>query len=102
MLTRTETVALEFIAGYIQDSGGIAPSYNEIMRVIGHRSKSKIGFILEDLERKGKIRRLANRARAIEIVDPQAPKPRKPVAVFPRAVFFKFDDEAKELVEWEP
>lgn len=98
-LTSTEAAALEFIGDYIKDTGGVSPTYTEIMRVIGHRSKSKIAFVLDGLERKGKIKRLGFRARAIEVIDPNAPKP---VVRYPRATYFKFDDETKELVPWEP
>ena len=98
-LTNTEAVALEFISGHIRDTGGVAPSYTQIMQALRLRSKSKIGFILDDLERKGKLRRLGHRARAIEIIDPNAPKP---LVRYPRATYFKWDDEAQELKPWEP
>ena len=100
-LTRTEATALEFIEGHIRDTGGVAPSYTEIMRVVGHKSKCRIGFLLDDLERKGKIRRLAHRARAIEVVDPNAPVA-KPVIHYRNAAYFRWDDETKELAPWPP
>lgn len=95
-LTPTEARTLEFITGHIRETGGVSPTFSRIMHEIGHRSKSKIGFILDDLERKGKIRRLGRRARAIEVVD------RVPVVRFPRATYFKWDDDAQELREWQP
>lgn len=97
MLTVTEQRMFEFVAGYIQDTGGVSPSYTEIMQAMRLPSKSQIGFMLDGLERKGKIKRLGRRARAIEIIDPHAPKP---IVRYPRARFFKFDDDTKELKPW--
>ena len=97
MLTRTETTALEFIAGHIRDSGGISPSYNEIQAATGIH-KSRIGFVLDDLVYKGRLRRLGKRARALEVID--ASPRSKPVMRLGNAQFYKWDDEAQKLVPW--
>ena len=100
-LTRTEATALEFIAGYIDDTGGISPSYNEIQQALGLSTKSRIGWLLDDLEHKGKLRRLGRRARAIELIDETAPRP-KPVVYYRNAAYFRWNDETKELAPWPP
>lgn len=99
MLTRAEATALEFIAGHIRDSGGVSPSYDEIQGALGWKSKCRIGFLLDDLEAKGRIRRLAKRARAIEVIEDHAPKS---LMRFARAQFYKWNDESQKLVPWRP
>ena len=47
---------------------GVSPSYDEMMRGMGLRSKSNIGRWLDDLAERGFIRRLEGKHRAIEIV----------------------------------
>jgi SOS-response transcriptional repressor LexA len=48
------------------------PSYRQMQDALGTRSMSSISRIIEDLEAKGLIERLPNRARAIRVV----PNPR--------------------------
>lgn len=58
---------LFFIEEYIA-SRGIAPSFDEMMVNLGFRSKSGVHRLIEQLVERGRIRRLPNRARAIEVV----------------------------------
>lgn len=98
MLNNLEHRMFEFVAGYIQDTGGVSPSYNEIRDALRLRSKNQIGFVLDRLENKGKLRRLGHRARAIEIVSPHAPKP---VVTYRNAAYFTWDEGSQGLKPWQ-
>jgi len=67
MLTRKQLELLEFIHGRIQRDG-VPPSFDEMKEALDLRSKSGIHRLITALEERGFIRRLAHRARAIEIV----------------------------------
>lgn len=66
MLTRKQLQLLEFIYMRTQ-SDGISPSFDEMKEALDLRSKSGIHRLITALEERGFIRRLAHRARAIEI-----------------------------------
>lgn len=67
MLTRKQADAYQYIVGYVK-SRGIPPSFDEMMRALGLRSKSGVHRLIDALEARGLIRRIPNLARAIEIV----------------------------------
>jgi len=67
MLTRKQRDLLEFIHGRVQRDG-VPPSFDEMKEALDLRSKSGIHRLITALEERGFIRRLAHRARAIEIV----------------------------------
>lgn len=67
MLTRKQMQLLEFINGRIRREG-VPPSFDEMKEALDLRSKSGIHRLITALEERGFIRRLAHRARAIEIV----------------------------------
>lgn len=67
MLTPQQHKLLEFIQSRLEDTG-ISPSFDEMKDALGLRSKSGIHRLITALEERGFIRRLANRARALEIV----------------------------------
>lgn len=71
MLTERQKEFLEYISAYIE-AEGFAPSYEEMMRAAGLRSKSGIHSMVKALEERGFIRRLPHRARAIELVPMQS------------------------------
>ncbi len=66
MLTRKQMDLLEFIHKRIQRDG-VPPSFDEMKDALQLRSKSGIHRLITALEERGYIRRLAHRARAIEI-----------------------------------
>lgn len=66
-LTPRQSDALAFIAGF-QDEKGFGPSYREIASGLGMRSASGIHRIVTGLEERGAVRRLADRARSVEVV----------------------------------
>ncbi|MBV44447.1 MAG: repressor LexA [Rhodobiaceae bacterium] len=67
MLTRKQNELLIFIQQNLRETG-IAPSYEEMKEALDLRSKSGIHRLINALEERGFIRRLAHRARAIEII----------------------------------
>ncbi|WP_425070507.1 transcriptional repressor LexA [Sagittula sp. S175] len=67
MLTKKQLDLLEFINKRMQRDG-VPPSFDEMKDALDLRSKSGIHRLITALEERGFIRRLAHRARAIEIV----------------------------------
>ncbi|MDQ2088541.1 transcriptional repressor LexA [Marimonas arenosa] len=67
MLTRKQLDLLQFIHKRLQRDG-VPPSFDEMKEALDLRSKSGIHRLITALEERGFIRRLAHRARAIEIV----------------------------------
>ena len=67
MLTRKQRDLLDFIHKRVQRDG-VPPSFDEMKEALDLRSKSGIHRLITALEERGFIRRLAHRARAIEIV----------------------------------
>ena len=74
MLTQKQLDLLELIQKRLSKNG-VPPSFDEMKEALDLRSKSGIHRLITALEERGFIKRLANRARAIEIVKmPNAPK----------------------------
>ena len=67
MLTRKQLDLLKFIHGRMARDG-VPPSFDEMKEALNLRSKSGIHRLITALKERGFIRRLAHRARAIEIV----------------------------------
>lgn len=67
MLTKKQLDLLAFIHKRVQRDG-VPPSFDEMKNALDLRSKSGIHRLITALEERGFIRRLAHRARAIEIV----------------------------------
>lgn len=67
MLTKKQLDLLEFINKRIQRDG-VPPSFDEMKVALDLRSKSGIHRLITALEERGFIRRLAHKARALEIV----------------------------------
>jgi repressor LexA len=67
MLTKKQLDLLEFIHKRVQRDG-VPPSFDEMKEALDLRSKSGIHRLITALEERGFIRRLAHRARALEIV----------------------------------
>ena len=67
MLTRKQHELLMFIHERMKESG-IPPSFDEMKDALDLRSKSGIHRLITALEERGFIRRLPNRARAIEVI----------------------------------
>ena len=67
MLTRKQFELLRFIHERLKEAG-VPPSFDEMKDALDLRSKSGIHRLITALEERGFIRRLPNRARAIEVI----------------------------------
>ena len=67
MLTRKQYELLQYIDGHVKKRG-ISPSFDEMKDALGLKSKSGIHRLITGLEERGFIRRLAHRARALEVL----------------------------------
>jgi repressor LexA len=88
VLTAKQRELLLFIDGRLKE-GGISPSFDEMREALDLKSKSGVHRLISALEERGFIRRLPNRARALEVVklpetQPSATvTPIRPVAAVP-------------------
>lgn len=83
MLTAKQRELLEFIHKRMQRDG-VPPSFDEMKDALDLRSKSGIHRLITALEERGFIRRLAHRARAIEIT--RMPEPVERGGFTPRVI----------------
>jgi repressor LexA len=67
MLTRKQYELLMFINSHLQ-AHGVSPSFDEMKEALGLRSKSGIHRLITGLEERGFLKRLAHRARALEVI----------------------------------
>ena len=67
MLTAKQRELLLFIDSRLKDEG-ISPSFDEMREALELKSKSGVHRLISALEERGFIRRLPNRARALEVV----------------------------------
>ncbi|HUD90001.1 transcriptional repressor LexA [Sphingobium sp.] len=67
MLTPKQQELLSFIQNRLEE-GGVSPSFEEMKDALDLRSKSGIHRLINALEERGFIRRLPNRARALEVL----------------------------------
>ena len=119
MLTRKQHELLFFIKNRLQ-SDQIAPSFDEMRLALNLKSKSGIHRLISALEERGFIRRLPNKARALEIIklpsstissknnffeeenlDPRAFSPNVIPGNFPKpaSVFINVEKHAKSAIE---
>jgi repressor LexA len=82
MLTAKQRELLMFIQQRLGESG-ISPSFDEMREALDLKSKSGVHRLISALEERGFIRRLPNRARALEVV--KVPEIR-PATAAPRAI----------------
>ena len=67
MLTAKQRELLQFITVRLEDSG-VSPSFEEMKEALDLKSKSGVHRLISALEERGFIRRLPNRARALEVI----------------------------------
>lgn len=78
MLTRKQQELLAFIDQRLQ-TDGVSPSFEEMKDALQLRSKSGVHRLINALEERRFIRRLPNRARALEVLQmPEALRPARP------------------------
>jgi len=80
MLTAKQRELLLFIDNRLKDEG-ISPSFDEMREALDLKSKSGVHRLISALEERGFIRRLPNRARALEVV--KLPETRSSATVTP-------------------
>ena len=79
MLTRKQHELICFINDRL-DATGVSPSFEEMKAALDLKSKSGVHRLISALEERGFLRRLPNRARALEVVKMPERGPVKPVA----------------------
>ncbi|WP_334185000.1 transcriptional repressor LexA [Novosphingobium sp.] len=84
MLTRKQHELLRFIQVRLEESG-ISPSFEEMKEALDLKSKSGVHRLISALEERGFIRRLPNRARALEVLRQPEDTTTKPVRSAPAA-----------------
>lgn len=67
-LTHKQAEALDYIEWFSGKHDGASPSYREIAEYLDLKSISGVHRLITALEERGRIRRLPQRARAIEII----------------------------------
>ncbi|MDE2403905.1 MAG: transcriptional repressor LexA [Sphingomonadales bacterium] len=67
MLTRKQHELIRFIQQRLEESG-VSPSFEEMKEALDLKSKSGVHRLISALEERGFIRRLPNRARALEVL----------------------------------
>jgi repressor LexA len=78
MLTKKQSELLRFIHERLKETG-VPPSFDEMKEALDLRSKSGIHRLILALEERGFIRRLPNRARALEVLRlPESSTPMSP------------------------
>ena len=79
MLTRKQHELIRFIQTRLEESG-VSPSFEEMKEALDLKSKSGVHRLISALEERGFIRRLPNRARALEVLkQPEDVTSRAPV-----------------------
>jgi repressor LexA len=91
MLTQKQSDLLRFIHERLKETG-VPPSFDEMKEALDLRSKSGIHRLILALEERGFIRRLPNRARALEVL-------RLPESATPRSSSGRGGKFAPEVIE---
>ena len=104
MLTAKQRELLQFITVRLEENG-ISPSFEEMKEALDLKSKSGVHRLISALEERGFIRRLPNRARALEVIrQPEdsvaAPRSKSSENVVPlRAPTASRPEPANDIVE---
>ncbi len=84
MLTRKQHELIRFIQARLEETG-VSPSFEEMKEALDLKSKSGVHRLISALEERGFIRRLPNRARALEVLrqpeDVNSKAPPRPLGV---------------------
>ena len=67
MLTRKQHELIRYIQAKLEETG-VSPSFEEMKEALDLKSKSGVHRLISALEERGFIRRLPNRARALEVI----------------------------------
>ncbi|WP_423604229.1 transcriptional repressor LexA [Sphingomonas sp. MS122] len=89
MLTKKQHELICFIADRLNDTG-VSPSFEEMKDALDLKSKSGVHRLISALEERGFLRRLPNRARALEVLKmPERGETKKAAAVKSNIVSFR-------------
>lgn len=94
MLTRKQHELIRFIQTRLEETG-VSPSFEEMKEALDLKSKSGVHRLISALEERGFIRRLPNRARALEVL-------RQPDDVTSGATAAKAPSTPSNVVELRP
>ncbi|MFN2100605.1 transcriptional repressor LexA [Altererythrobacter sp. MF3-039] len=107
MLTAKQHELIRFIQQRLEETG-ISPSFEEMKEALDLKSKSGVHRLISALEERGFIRRLPNRARALEVIKqpedavPAAPRARAAndmVAAATRSTQVRQSEAANDVIE---
>ena len=96
MLTRKQSELLTYIQARLAESG-ISPSFEEMKEALQLKSKSGVHRLISALEERGFIRRLPNRARALEIL--RMPDGQAAIASQPKAPATASTQAANDVID---
>jgi repressor LexA len=95
MLTRKQHELIRFIQTRLEESG-VSPSFEEMKEALDLKSKSGVHRLISALEERGFIRRLPNRARALEVLkQPEDVTSKSPVRSADNVVALKRPEPAR-------
>lgn len=92
-LTKKQLAVLDFLRDFT-DERGISPTYREIMNGLGLSSVSAVAEHVDNLVKKGVVKRVPGAARSLEVLDY---KHEETVALF-KEVMAKCTEEEKEVL----
>lgn len=106
MLTAKQHELIQFIQKRL-DETGISPSFEEMKEALDLKSKSGVHRLISALEERGFIRRLPNRARALEVIrqpedatpTPRASRPANDAAGAASSVMDRAPEPANDVIE---
>jgi repressor LexA len=97
MLTRKQHELICFINDRL-DETGVSPSFEEMKEALDLKSKSGVHRLISALEERGFLRRLPNRARALEVIKmPERAEPKRGPA--PRTPARALPEPANDVIE---
>src|SRR5213592_5178215 len=91
MLTRKQHELIRFIQTRLEETG-VSPSFEEMKEALDLKSKSGVHRLISALEERGFIRRLPNRARALEVLKMPEARPSATVTQIRPAVVAAAND----------
>ncbi len=71
-LTEIQRNCIDYLRAYSGAHDGVMPTYRDIADHLGYRSISRVHQLLVTLEDRGAVKRIAAKARALEIVEPSS------------------------------
>ncbi len=99
MLTRKQHELICFINDRLADTG-VSPSFEEMKDALELKSKSGVHRLISALEERGFLRRLPNRARALEVLKmPERAEPRRTASAPAPATRRMVPEPANDVVE---